>query len=79
MRKCPFKLNDEIVYIGELELIYYNGLTPGKIYRTIEMSGRLYDNLGVINDTGHQFIPIWSNFISIKDARKRKLNKISGF
>ena len=72
---CPFKLNEEVIYIGET--FGYAGITNGNKYRVTECRGRLYDNLGITNDVGVQFIPIWSNYISLKDFRKRKLDKIS--
>lgn len=72
---CPFKLNEDLIYVGELSLLYYNGLTPGKTYKVTECIC-FHPLLGVTNDTGCKLIPNWNNFIYLKEQRRRKLNKI---
>lgn len=78
MPNCPFKIG-ETIYCLESQKDSAGPLyTKGKTYKVI--AGYRY--MGIIGDPidvlpeGREFIPSWDKFVSLKEARKRKLKKL---
>lgn len=71
MNKCPFQIGEKIVCIT-LDWDK-TPCTIGKTY--IVKAGYLY--IMIKGDNNSSFIPDWKNFITLKEYRKRKIQKIN--
>ena len=83
--ECRFKKGDKVVCIRMNDRISWEYTTTRLcIYEVIEIESwkfsRLYDEkFGIINDRGVQIVPTWKDYLSIKEYRKLKLEKINGY
>ena len=81
MSNCPFKIGEYIFCLESSNDSVGSLQTKGKIYKVI-VTSKAYDNIGILGDpipqlpNGRQFIPSWWKFITLKEARKRKLSQI---
>lgn len=76
MRRCRFNIGDKIVCLRSEEYSYHTTSLFG-IYEVVEIPSKMYDNIGIIDDNGIHIIPVWSEFLTIKEYRKLKLEKIN--
>lgn len=87
---CPFNIGDKVVYIKPNYVkIKYNtyelaidapiihSLTQYKVYTIVSNPKLWYDTVGIINDNDNFDIPNWQLFISTKQYRKLKLEKLN--
>jgi hypothetical protein len=85
LMECRFKKGDKVVCIRMNDRISWEYTTTRLcIYEVIEIESwkfsRLYDEkFGIINDRGVQIVPTWKDYLSIKEYRKLKLEKINGY
>ena len=86
--RCPFEIGEEVVCIESVDYVSKWTrdtnkkeitvlLTCDKHYIITTLNGKLYDNIGVKGDHGFEFQPNWLKFVSLKEYRKRKLNKLN--
>lgn len=47
------------------------------IYEVVEIPNKSYNNIGIINDYGSYCIPNWDDYITLREYRKLKLEKIN--
>ena len=74
------KVGDRIVCIKEYNTIWCM-TTLFSIYKVVEVPNRIPDvsaNIGIFDDKGEFMRPEWGDFITLKEYRKLKLNKING-
>lgn len=70
-----FQIGDKIVCIKKLH--NFTRYTVGNIYEVCEVAGLAYLNIGIKDDLNISVIPSWDQFVSIKEYRKLKLEKIN--
>ena len=80
MRRCSFNIGDKIICIRQDVDIFYMDFTTTrfKVYEVVEISSRLYNNIGIVNDKGNHIIPTWDDYVTLREYRKLKLDKING-
>ena len=74
--RCPFKIGEEIVCIDDKGLVT---LIKNHTYVVATVKGKLYDNVGVKNDSGVVAQYGWDRFVSLQEYRKLKLQNIEKF
>lgn len=71
-----FDIGEQIVCVdNDYEHVDFP-FTLWRTYEVMEITGKLYDNVGVINDKGNSSQPNWNRFISLKEYRKLKLETL---
>ncbi len=80
MRRCRFNIGEKVICIRQDVDIFYMDFTTTrfKVYEVVEIPSKMYDNVGIVNDKGSHIIPTWDDYITLKELRKLKLDKING-
>jgi hypothetical protein len=74
MMRCPFEIGESVIYIADRHNSF---LTKNKEYVVCEVSSILFGNIGINSDNDAFLIPNWEEFITKKEYRKKKLDKVN--
>jgi len=84
--RCPFKIGEKIVCIKTQDFVSSwsrdtKEITVlskiGNVYEVCVAESKLYDNICIMGDHGYKYVPTWTDFVTFKEYRKLKLDKIN--
>jgi len=79
MEMCRFNIGEKVICIREKdEFFMLYTTTKYHFYEVCIIPTKLYNNIGIRNDLGNYIIPTWDDYVTLKEYRKLKLNKING-
>ena len=74
-----FNIGDNIVCIKGYNTIWCM-TTLFNIYKVVEVPNKIYDvssNIGIFDDKGEFMRPEWDDYVTLREYRKLKLDKIN--